>query len=381
MSAGICRVAALGLLLIACQVMARPAFAQTYTQTPAVYNFLPTAGATQVSTWAAGLGCPDTNGDDSLSAALNIGFTFRFGGTGYTQLRLFSNGRLQFANTYCYFGTAAVGPPRTYPNPMPDANTNNTIRVYGADLDLTAGGTLSYATIGSAPNRVFVATWSNVPQWSAAGTSYNLQIQLQENGDFLFMYGNSSNVSGGTTLGPAQLGWQLTPTDFQAQSGLPAAGTGYRYSPPRPALSVSKTSAVLSDPFNGSSNPKRIPGAVVRYSVTTTNAGSGTVDASTLVITDPVPANADLYVSTTAGDPVEFLDGAPASGLAFSYAANVAYSNQPGGGPPYTYTPVADAAGFDPAVTGVRVSPSGVMSASSGAGQPAFTVRFRVRIR
>src|SRR4051812_36560343 len=65
----------------------------------------------------------------------------------------------------------------------------------------------------------------------------------------------------------------------------------FTYTPKLPVLSVSKTSGVLSDPVNGGLNPKRIPGSVVRYIITVSNSGSGTVDASTLAITDPVPVN------------------------------------------------------------------------------------------
>ena len=52
-----------------------------------------------------------------------------------------------------------------------------------------------------------------------------------------------------------------------------------------------------------------------------------------------------------------------------------------GGGAPYNYTPVPDAAGFDAAVTGVRIAPTGVMNGAAGASSPSFTVRFRTRIR
>jgi uncharacterized repeat protein (TIGR01451 family) len=137
----------------------------------------------------------------------------------------------------------------------------------------------------------------------------------------------------------------------------------------------------MSDPVNGGANPKRIPGSVVRYVVTVTNSGTGTVDASTLVITDPLPANTVLCVSTVCSNPVvEFIDGTPASGLAFNAATHLSFSNAVGGGAPYTYTPVPDAQGFDPAVTGIRIAPTGVMAAA-GAGNPSFTVRFRVRVR
>jgi len=137
---------------------------------------------------------------------------------------------------------------------------------------------------------------------------------------------------------------------------------------------------VLTDPVSGGALPKRIPGSVVRYAITVVNSGPGAVDASALVITDPLPATLALYVAPGGGGPIEFVDGSPPSGLTLA-AANVSFSNQPGGGAPYTYTPLPDADGFDAAVTGVRIAPSGALSGASGAGTPAFTVRLRARVR
>jgi uncharacterized repeat protein (TIGR01451 family) len=148
-----------------------------------------------------------------------------------------------------------------------------------------------------------------------------------------------------------------------------------------PALRAAKLSEVISDPFNGATLPKRIPGAFVRYAVTVTNTGTGTVDNASLALTDPVPAGTALYVASGSGPPVEFIDGTTPSGLTFSLPANVRYSNQPGGGPPYDYVPVPDANGVDVNVTGLRVAPGGVMAAAGPGGTPSFTVRFRVRIR
>lgn len=150
---------------------------------------------------------------------------------------------------------------------------------------------------------------------------------------------------------------------------------------PLPTLVVAKTSQVISDPFNNTVNPKRIPGSIQLYSVTITNQGPGTVDAGTLTIIDRVPANSALYVSTASGDPIVFIDGSPASGLTFNYAAHATYSNQPGGGAPYSYAPVPDASGFDVNVTGFRVAPAGTMNAAGVPGNPNFTVRFRVRLQ
>ncbi len=143
-----------------------------------------------------------------------------------------------------------------------------------------------------------------------------------------------------------------------------------------PSLTVLKTSTVLSDP-SGSATPKRIPQAVVRYDIIVTNSGPGMVDANTLVITDPVPANSVLYVGTVR-HPVAFIDGSPVSGLTYNYATNVTYSSAGASGP-FDYTPVPDANGFDAAVRAVRVAPGGVMSGASGSN-PSFTLQLRVRI-
>jgi uncharacterized repeat protein (TIGR01451 family) len=55
------------------------------------------------------------------------------------------------------------------------------------------------------------------------------------------------------------------------------------------ALSVAKTSSVISDPFNNTTNPKAIPGAIVQYSITVTNTGASA--ATGVGINDPLPAN------------------------------------------------------------------------------------------
>ena len=52
------------------------------------------------------------------------------------------------------------------------------------------------------------------------------------------------------------------------------------------ALTVSKTTAVYSDPANGTTNPKAIPGAIITYTITIVNNGSGT--ATGISITDTV---------------------------------------------------------------------------------------------
>ena len=54
-------------------------------------------------------------------------------------------------------------------------------------------------------------------------------------------------------------------------------------------LTATKTSRVISDPFNGTTDPKMIPGAVVEYCISVANS-AGSATASGVSISDEVPA-------------------------------------------------------------------------------------------
>ena len=55
-------------------------------------------------------------------------------------------------------------------------------------------------------------------------------------------------------------------------------------------ISVVKTSTIISDPVNGATNPKFIPGATIQYCIAVTNAAGGAT-ATNVAISDPLPAN------------------------------------------------------------------------------------------
>jgi hypothetical protein len=148
-------------------------------------------------------------------------------------------------------------------------------------------------------------------------------------------------------------------------------------------ISTSKASAVVSDPINGTTNPKRIPTALVDYTITVTNSANGAVDSNAVAIVDPVPANVELLVGNLNGagsGPIVFTNGAPASGLTYTFSSlgsptdDVAFSND--GGVTFNYTPTANANGTDSAVTHIRVNPKGSMNSSG-----SFLIRFRVRLK
>ena len=186
--------------------------AATYANAPTTFSWIDPSTHTNV-TWGGGCTGGSAAVDDDISAELPLGFTFNFGGVNYTTVRVMSNARLQFNNNYCGNGTQNVSP-RTYTNPIPDANLVRALRAYGTDIDLTAGGTVRYASVGTAPNRSFVATWTNVPEWSATGSFFNIQIIVRESGDFIYQFGASNNPTGGQ----AQIGWEITTANYDLYS-------------------------------------------------------------------------------------------------------------------------------------------------------------------
>ena len=171
----------------------------TYTSASTPFNWIDASTHTKVGynttpyKFNGGGGCGTTPPvlDDTLSDVIPIGFSFVYGTTTYTTLRIMTNGRLQFANTTCGAGTNAIGPPQTYPYLYPVASMNNTMKIFGVDLDptnlvdkanyptstnktnCTSSATcyISYASIGTAPNRQFVVTWWHVPEWVTASNT------------------------------------------------------------------------------------------------------------------------------------------------------------------------------------------------------------------
>lgn len=153
-----------------------------------------------------------------------------------------------------------------------------------------------------------------------------------------------------------------------------------------PGLVNTKTVSVLSDPVNGTTNPKSIPGAEALYTITVANTGAGRVDNDSVVLSDAIPPNTVLFVGNLGGSPpgpVTFADGG--AGLTFAFAAlnaagdDVEFSNN--NGSTWSYVPVPDGGGFDAAVTHIRLRPKGRMAGWGGSGpHPAFTVTFKVRL-
>lgn len=190
-------------------------------------------------------------------------------------------------------------------------------------------------------------------------------------GNYTAVMSCANSTAGSTTVLPAAVGGTITP---RPGDSITCTITNTRRA--AALLEISKTSSVISDPVNGTTNPKLIPGAVVEYAITVRNVGAGTVDASSIVLLDVMPAGMAFAVGT----PVTFTNGTTTSGLnTFNAATMVTYSQANGGAAPYTYAPTGT---YDANVRGIRIAPTGTMAAATSAtAQPSFTIRFRAQVR
>lgn len=153
-----------------------------------------------------------------------------------------------------------------------------------------------------------------------------------------------------------------------------------------PGFSMQKSAEVISDPVNGTSNPKAIPGAVVEYTLLVTNTGFDYTDSGQFAITDTLPPDTNFVVSDIpggAGGPIRFTDGSNSSGTSWSYAGlpsltdSIDFSSD---GTNYNYVPSADGEGADSAITHIRLRPQGSFAANPAAN-PSAKYHYRVIVK
>ncbi len=144
-------------------------------------------------------------------------------------------------------------------------------------------------------------------------------------------------------------------------------------------LTTVKSSAVYTP---AGTIPFSIPGNDMLYTISVANTGSASTDLNSIVAFDTLPStltffNGDIDGSGPLTGAVSFTQ--TGSGLAFTAATDLRYSNlvaAPTSFAACTYTP---AAGYDPAVRHICFNPKGVML-SGGTPTPQFNLQFRTRI-
>ncbi|MGH1385410.1 gliding motility-associated C-terminal domain-containing protein [Kordia sp.] len=123
--------------------------------------------------------------DDRYSSAIDIGFTFNYFGTAYTQLSIGANGLISFdpvdPGAFCPWNFA---PGDLLPTPnVPD----NAIHGAFHDIDPGVAGDhyIEYAIVGTAPSRQFKATFFEVPHFGCNDIMTTQQIILYESSNVI----------------------------------------------------------------------------------------------------------------------------------------------------------------------------------------------------
>jgi len=214
---------------------------------------------------------------------------------------------------------------------------------------------------------VKASTSSSVPAVGATGTLTFEGVQdfaylIPAGGSVKLVYTASMPPQQGTYVNSAQAQFGL--------AGTPFATASFEVLPPLP-LTVVKSSQTASDPLNGTTDPKSIPGARMLYTVLVANPNDYTVTTNSIEVVDKTPPNLSLYVADLAAGagPVLFQNGSAPSGLNYTFTDlasqtdDVDFSQD--GGVTWTYVPVPNGAGADPNVTHVRVRPKAAMAPAS----------------
>ncbi|QKG53569.1 T9SS type A sorting domain-containing protein [Hymenobacter sp. BRD67] len=131
-----------------------------------------------------------TNTDDDNSQPQNIGFTFNYNGTAFTQFVLNTNGLLRLganapskaAAHSIYAQTPELGPANST-----DPADVNLIMPFNIDLESgTAGASYQMAVTGTAPNRVCTIQWTNVADKATAASATVTTIITRQYDNFSF---------------------------------------------------------------------------------------------------------------------------------------------------------------------------------------------------
>jgi hypothetical protein len=165
-----------------------------YSQTASQYAFTNgydgslydmATGSTQF-TFSGGNG----NNDDGRTAVTNIGFTFNFCGTNYTQFTINTNALMRLGGTQL----SATNYGSTFPYAAP------VLSPFGGDHAISSTGKIHYKLFGTAPARYLVVEWLNMEiNYSSSAADGTFQVVLYETSNRIeFIYGSMRSGGAGT---------------------------------------------------------------------------------------------------------------------------------------------------------------------------------------
>src|ERR1051326_5878932 len=230
-----------------------------------------------------------TSVDDNTSSVTNIGFTFNFAGTNYTQFSATSNGLM---------GLGSSGVTSAYSNNITGSGTYPIIMPWWDDLYTGNNGNVRYLLSGTAPNRKLTVEWNETDCCSSIPYDKTFQVWLLEGSNIIeIVYGtctNGSSASVGVAISNSNY-YSVTTSNSTLSTTIPnnnnnifpASGNAYIFSPPQsyswsPATFLSSTT--IANPVAAAMTSSQ------SYTVLVTSAFGCTTTATSTVTVKPSPS-------------------------------------------------------------------------------------------
>jgi large repetitive protein len=142
--------------------------------------------------------------DDVWSPQIALPFTFCYYGQSYTSCKVGSNGSIKFG-TY-----APTTQPWSFSASCPSTALTTAGDVFGVyhDIDPSLGGNISWYLIGSAPCRIFVVSFNNIPHFSCTSINSTHMIVLYETTNVIDVYVQEKQTCASWNGGNAIIGIQ-----------------------------------------------------------------------------------------------------------------------------------------------------------------------------
>lgn len=175
----------------------------------------------------AGAGTNVALGDDQMSPNIAIPFPFEFYCNTYDRYRISSNG-------YITFDLASGGSGCCSGQNLPNTATpNDLIALYWSDLNPNNGGQISHFVSGTAPNRIYITQFSNIPHFGSSGSTVTGQIQLFESSNIVEIHCQNCQTDNGTiTIGLENQGGTIGhPAPGHNATSQAAVGVAWRFIP------------------------------------------------------------------------------------------------------------------------------------------------------
>jgi hypothetical protein len=221
-----------------------------------------------------------SSSDDGISAVTNIGFSFTYGGTAYTQFSANANGLIRLGPTAIASGLSG------YSNSASNAGSNSpAIMTYWDDLATGTNGRVHFVLTGTAPNRILIVEWNvTVPRATSSAANARFQCWLYEGTNVIYqVYGNGMVANTGeASIGLAtsstvyntvntNLTTNTTSSFITTISNAIPSGQTYTWTPPAPCVGTPAAGTPEALTYNlcqGTTQVLNVTGAAVALGIT-----------------------------------------------------------------------------------------------------------------